>query len=623
MPQPPSRRGVFAAVLFFLAIWAFATLFFGGNIGRWNDDYYFTLRNPVDESIAAWATTTREPYLPSTGVLSAWRPLMFTAGSWLITLAWKSFWIAHAVGALLHLAHTLLLYLSLRQFGRSVHAAAATAGLFLCWAGTHESWLWPSAYGSLTAALFLQLIILCMLRYARGYEVSSGRYGQVVLMVVLTIIMLGFHEQASGALPALGLVYLAVADTAEPIKRRLWRAALATASVCILPPLYVLAVRATTQPGLGVNPETYVPLHAMWDRVVFVWRDMANTIIMRDFWYPAFALGWREWTRTNSLFIPWLVVLAVTAIAPLRHWIATPTHGPGAIRREGVRHGFVVLFGILGAAGACMPVAVIAGYPALSRVTYVIVLLLAFSVACLFDVVGRLFAKFDRAALIYRVVTGCALLGLMGFGGVMSIGAQARMKRVVAMDDLNAKQLRELVPDPAPGTVFLPLTLRPPAYTLEQIVFLHPWITPDRIGREIQIHRPAFESFRWTVCSVWEGLWSMKYFVKFAYGRDDVWSLYAARDRRPIIDADANHVRFIWPYCAPYEVPPLDAAQSNVNALIPWEKVIPITFDAQGNLKVVARVHITSDKNPSLNLYLQIPQTASHREGIEASIVLP
>jgi hypothetical protein len=270
-----------------------------------------------------------------------------------------------------------------------------------------------------------------------------------------------------------------------------------------------------------------------------------------------------------------------------------------------------------------MPVAVIANYPALSRVSYVVVLLLALPLACCFDLLGRLISRYERPALVYRVLTGIGLAALMTFGGVMSIGAQARMKRIVALDDLNGRQLKQQVPNPVPGTVFLPVSIRPPVFTIEEIVFLHPWLRPDRIAREMDIHRPYVANFQWTVRSVWEGLWSMKYFVKFVYKRDDVWSLFAPQDGRPIIDADADHVRFIWPFCVPYEAPALDITQSSVNALIPWEKVIPITFDAQGNLKVVSRILITSAKDATKNRLIQIPQTASLRDGVEAKITLP
>jgi hypothetical protein len=572
-----------------LAFWGFATLFFGGHIGPWNDDYFFNLRSPGGPELTGWAVTAREPYLPPTGQLGTWRPLLFTAITWLITLSWDHFHVAHIVGATLHLANVVTLYALLRRLGRSVHAAAAACGLVLCWAATHEAWLWPSAMGSVTSALLLQGTMLCMTGLA--LRPASSPWPRTLAMVGLTLAMLGFNEQATGSLIALPLIFLAVTGGELPRLATLRRAFGPATILWILPPLYVLLVRATAQKGLGVSAESYVPFTHLWPRTLHVFRDMGRTISMQDFWYPAFALGWREWTRTNALFLPWLVVLAAAAAWALRHWVATPSHGPSAPPRTRAAAWLVALAGLVAAAGACMPVAVIANYPALSRVTYVVVLMLALPAACLFDALGRASFISPRTARAWSLLGGLSLLALMLFGSVMSVGAQARLKRVTDLDRRNARQLVEQVPGPAADTVFLPLRPRPPAFSAREILLLHPWLTADRIPRELEIKGPDIGGFQWTVRSAWDGLWSMKYFVKFAYGRHDVWSLYAVEGKQPILDADDQAVRFIWPFGIPYDVP--DPNQpGEVQARIPWDKVIPITFDDKGNLEVVTHVRI-------------------------------
>lgn len=617
---PPPRSGrlapLAAAGCCLLVFWAFATLFFGGHIGPWNDDYFFTLRDPAGPHLTGWAVTAREPYLPPTGHLGTWRPLLFTVITWVITLAWDRFFIAHLVGALLHLANVVTLYALLRRLGRSVHAAAAACGLVLCWAATHEAWLWPSAMGSVTSALLLQGVMLCMTHLAR--DPAARRVPRTVLMVGLTLAMLGFNEQATGGLAVLPLIFLAVADKDAPLRDRLARALTPAAIVWILPPLYVLLVRATAQKGLGVSAESYVPALHLWPRCLQVFRDMGRTISMQDFWYPAFALGWRSWTHATPVFLAWSAALIGAAAWALRHWTATPSHGPGAPPRRPATAWLVTLAGLVAAAGACLPVAVIANYPALSRVTYVVVLMLALPVACLFDGMGRASFVSARVARLWSVTGGVLLSGLMLFGGVMSVGAQARLKRVVDLDERNARQLVEQVPDPASGTVFLPLRPRPPAFSANELLLLHPWLSVDGVQRALERRGPSIGGFQWAVRSAWDGLWSMKYFVKFAYGRDDVWSLYAVEGKQPILDADDAAVRFIWPFGIPYDVP--DPNQpGEVQARIPWEKVIPLTFDEAGNLQVVTRVRV---RRAGQERTIDVPQLKG-RPGAVAEIDLP
>jgi len=618
-PPPPSSRRLapwLAACCCLLVFWAFATFFHLGHIGPWNDDYFFTLRHPAGPELTGWAVTAREPYLPPTGHLGTWRPLLFTVVTWIITFAWDRFFIAHLIGALLHLANVVILYVLLRRLGRSVHAAAAACGLVLCWAATHEAWLWPSAMGSVTSALLLQGVMLCMTGLAR--HPAARPWPRTLLMVLLTLAMLGFNEQATGGLAALPLIHLAVADKATPLRARLTRALTPAAILWILPPLYVLLVRATAQKGLGVSAESYVPVLHLWPRCLQVFRDMARTISMQDFWYPAFALGWRSWTQANALFLAWLFALLGAAAWALHHWVATPSHGPGAPPRRPAAAWLVTLAGVVAAAGACLPVAVITGYPALSRVTYVVVLILALAVACLFDGMGRASFIAARVARVWSVAGGVLLLSLMLFGGVMSVGAQARLKRVVDLDELNARQLVEQMPHPAPDTVFLPLRPRPPAFSAQEILLLHPWLTAEQVPRELERRQPSIGGFQWAVRSAWDGLWSMKYFVKFAYGRDDVWSLYAAEGKQPILDADDQAVRFIWPFGIPYDV--ADPNQpGEVQARIPWEKVVPITFDDAGNLQVVSLVRI---RRGGVERTVEVPQLTG-RPGAGAVIDLP
>jgi hypothetical protein len=575
----PRRARWSAAIIFPVILWAFATLYYGGDLGRWNDDYFFNLRSPVTDTVQGWAITTREPYLPDTGKLHAWRPLLFTTVPNLNGYFWHHFWVVHALGALLHGLACLLLFSLLRVMGRSLHASAACALLFLCWAGAHEAWTWPSAFGSVSSTILLALICLACAAFARrergGWLLVFG------VMVPATALLLCFNEQASGALAALPFLVWALTPRGMPWGAYARRGLIPAAAVCALPPLYVLLVRATAQPGLGVNAESYVPLDAMFTRLLEVAENMAISIGMRDFSLPALGLGVRELLLNKTSLWVWGALLASAWAVGAWAWTATPAFGPGAPTRRESRHAFVFLFGVVGAVGACLPIAIIAGYPALSRVTYVVVFLLLIAAACVFDGLSRAFHAARPLAGPSRVLSAAALGIALIVGAVMTIGAHARLRLTTRADDRNGQELRALVPTPAPGTVFLPVGIRPDVFTLRQILLPDPTMPIDTVDRQLERAAPAFEPFRRTIRPVWEGLWSMRYFVKWVYGRDDVHSLYAAIGLEPILDINEREVRFIWPFGVPYYDPETD------NALIPVEMVIPITFDDHGRVRIV------------------------------------
>lgn len=623
------------ALAFPLVAAVFVTFFHFGGFGPWNDDYFFNTVNPASGEAMGWAVTSREPYQPATGKVGAWRPLLFTAITGLITLSWDQFWIARGVGAALHVLNCIMLYRAGRGFGMGVRPAAVAACIFLCSAACHEAWVWPSAYGSVTSAFLLQCVIAVMLSFARGFDAGKSRLWAVPLMMILVIIMLGFNEQATGALCALPFAYGAARGYIEPRRAGVTRALCATAAVCVLPPLYVLLVRATAQKGLGVDAETYVPLNHLWPRILQNTRHFGDAIVMRDFWYPAFALGWRALTSSLAVFWVWTTLLTIAAACTWKAWMFGRESGRAddgnissehnIIQLEAVRTRWwaLLLFGIVAAFGATLPVAVIANYPANSRVTYVVLLMFLYGLLPVFHYAdcwverlmkGNGYALRGSAARwagrVFTRVVGVALLVWMAAGGVMTIGTIERMRRTVAKDELNAQQLMLQVPNPAPGTVFLPVSIRPPVYTIEEIVILHPWMRPERIGRECDIRRPQVGGFHWQVRSVWEGLWSMKFFVKFAYKRNDVWCLYAAEGLRPVLDVNEKSVTFIWPFTVPYAQATPEKG-GDFDAVIPIEKIVPITFDDRGDLRVISDLDVYRDG--VLLRTVKMPQSASYR----------
>lgn len=579
VPSPPPPRAprallVVAVLLFPIALWAFTTLFFRGQIGPWNDDYFFTMRDPVTNGINGYVLTTREPYLPPTGHLNALRPWLHTVIPTILSLCWDHFWIAHLIGALGHGLAAILLYRILRGLGRSVHASAAAAIFFMIWAVHHEAWLWVSAYGTLFASLCFLTMTLCMIRFARSRERHDGAatgWPWALAIIFGAIGVLGFQEQACGAFPALMLVYWAARPEHERLAARIFRPAVPVAIACALVPAYLWLVARFAQPGIGNKPETYERPGRMFNRTMDVVKGFIENIALERFGSSAATRGWRMLLDDKPTMLTWLGTLAALALLAWWVWYRTPMQGPGSPPRRPARVWATFLFGICAFLGCCLPIAVIVGYPTNSRVTYLPFACLLISFTCLLDAVACLFhplcfvpgaisVRADQLAARYRFITGLGLAFVFIFGGVMSIGAMSKMREVVRADERNGRQLLNLIPDPKPGTVFLPVSIRPRAFNTRN---------------------PAFDE---DIRSVWERLWSMKYFVKFVYRRDDVWSLGAARGLPILVGADAEKAEYIWPFGVPYYDPKTERAP------IPWEFIIPITFDELGNVRIVTRL---------------------------------
>ena len=106
--------------------------------------------------------------------------------------------------------------------------------------------------------------------------------------------------------------------------------------------------------------------------------------------------------------------------------------------------------------------------------------------------------------------------------------------------------------------------------------------------------------------SAWERLWSMKYFIKFVYQRDDVWSLGTARDLPVLVGADLEKAEYVWPFGVPY----FDAATNR--APIPWEFIVPFTFDERRDVRIITTLIQPRKNGPPL--IIDIPQAKGQPE---------
>jgi len=89
-----------------------------------------------------------------------------------------------------------------------------------------------------------------------------------------------------------------------------------------------------------------------------------------------------------------------------------------------------------------------------------------------------------------------------------------------------------------------------------------------------------------------------------------------------VLDADLQHLRFHWTFGTPYGVP-VPGIPGAEQALVPWEKLVPITFDPEGRLRVVSTLDIVSESDPAKRLTVNIPQTRDVKNAARATLMIP
>jgi hypothetical protein len=557
-----------------MALWLFATLFLRGDLGWWNDDYYFNQRDPATGQFARLITTTRDPFLPELGHLNPWRFLHLPGTAALVTLTWNHAWVAHAVGAAIHGLCTLLLFRLLRALGVSGHVAAAASLVHLVWATHYEVVLWPSAFSiGLGSAAFLGAA-LCMVRCARTGSVWAGLGAPL-----LTVVIVGFNEQPAGAIIALPLAYLAACPGT---RGRVWRALWPAALCFIVVGAYVVNVRINGQPRAGSTPESYIAPSDAFRRVIDLARGVRDQAMLRHQFAPgAWRLALDEFSRRPFWTGLFAISLFLSLVPAWKRWMATPIAPPSQPSPTKARSLTVAAIGIAFLAGALLPILVIRGYPVNSRMFYLVSMALCVILAGISDLGASWLGRAGGSPTARRL-SGAVLACLTLAGGILYVGAQSRWRGITQSDAAQLAKLRGLVPDPAPGTVFVPVV------------------------SDFQPIATGCHSFDRALLDVWRFSWSTPYHIKQVYGRSDVYQLYWLINgpREPWRELTPGAFAFEWRIDSPYPL------RDDRAVLVPWDKVVPFVVGADGRISLITRwTTPASEAQPSLSV--DVPQTTA------------
>ena len=583
-PESFPRPLTLCAWAFPFLLWFLATFYFLGDLGWWNDDYFFCMADPATGQHASLILTARDPYLPATGHLNPWRPLHFIFTPSLVTLTWNAPWIAHLFGAAVHGLCSTLLFRLMRSLGASFHAAAACALLFMVHPLHYEVTLWPSAFATgLSNALFL-FTTLIVVRSAR-----TLRSTHMWALPVLTAVMVCLNEQAAVCIGALPLAYLAACPADEPWPRRLLRAMVPSALGTAIVVAYVLNVRYNGQAGLGTNPDSYVPLAALPARLVEMFRGMSSLLMLENFAAGATLQGLVEFFGNAGRAVIVVGATGCAALAALWIWFNTPVTrrtAPSSTTPRGGRAPIVLAFAVAWLVLACLPQAAITGYVANSRTFYLVAAAVFLGLSVLGDWIATLFHRFPVLAGPYRVVSGVVLVTLMLWGGFMMVGVQGRQHRVHHEGLEQALQLKALVPDPEPGTYFLPVAHYAPPVSTGHWFFDGTW------------------------GDAWCSSWSSPTFLKRIYRRNDIYQGFynTFHDgyslRTAITGISVDDVTMVWKGDAPYGTGP------GLEARVPLAKVVPFVIDPRGRVRILTSWFV-QPQDGGLAFTVDMPQTRS------------
>lgn len=543
------RRLIVVGASLTLCLWAFSIFHFGGQLGKWLDDYSLSVRDPATGAYSLPVWYWKVPPFASHAFF--YRPLHLT---WMYnahTLLWNQDRVLHLVNALCHLVVVLLLWRLLSRLTRDVRVPIAGALLFLVFPMNYEVVFWPSALsgGIATATLLLLLNVYC--RYVRGGE--RGRW--LIVMAGLAFLIPCWNEQPASGVAALPLLYLALRNRGESPRRR-FAGIVAPWLLCGLAcTVYILLVRGTAPDLLRGSKGSMVPPTAVPERVTQVAGEVRQRLFgpwIESIAEGGFRQGWQRVTAASSV-MPWAILLAVAFAFWWGAWVTHPGR-PDSPPRTSARPLWAMLFGLASFVLSWVPIVAVRGQNVESRMCYYPTVCLVIALAALADAIV-VHVRLPRwVAGVSRGTTGLALLVLCLACGLSLVGIQDVYRTRYAMDQAEMAQLRQLAPTPATDSVFVPLLLED---------------RPARTGVGI------FDHFAVPALGT---PWSAEAIVRQAYRRGDL-----------------TGVSFGW-WTGCSSLSECDAAGflcRGSGRWIDWRSAVPFVVDRQGHVSLVDTISTT------------------------------
>ncbi len=436
-----------AFVALALILWFGATLVLLGDTGKFSDDYIAHLISPltgeVDLARHPW---TRWPYF--------WRPLHLIHVYAVNTLSFDRPWIGHLELALVHLGVCFLLYRTLVRFGAGRTIAVCASSLFMVCPLHAEAVLWTSASCNAISCLFL----LWALRAARASAAAPPRTSHAALMFALAFVTACWYEPAAGALLAIPIA--AACGVPAGLHRRdgLRRQAILTLAALAACALYVSLLLNSAPGGARGQASSLVSPGRLPTRIADLAGEVADAVVGER--ARQIVLGALEaaqpllvtptgmiWTMLACGLVVTLCVLAVRSRGQPIVRAPVPT---SPLWR-------VAALGLCVSVGALVPIALTVSPEIDLRSLYVPLLGATITLAAACEAAAR------RVRQRWRWPVTCAsslcVAAIAILGAIACMGFQAAFRNQSRIDSEIVARLVEHVPNPAPGTVFVPLII--------------------------------------------------------------------------------------------------------------------------------------------------------------------
>jgi hypothetical protein len=562
-----------------LALWWPATLFFGGNIGWWNDDYFFCGRDPDSGSIRFLVQTAANPFTQAQP-FQVWRPLNFLFTTSLITFFWENPWVVHAIGALTHLAAGLLLWRVLTRLGLSPQACVWGVLVLLCTPIGFEAIHWASAIATAVSICLLLATIDLYIRYTKRELSGVG----VVALVVLGIAIPLVNEQPAACLAALPLLFFAIRPEDEPLARSCVRAILPLVPIAVCHGAYVLLIAKALPPTSYGSANSFASLHDLPHRFGVIWAQM-----YREFAFHTLGLG-ALFEGVRALVTHWPLTLLAAAglfvgLARGRSAWFEATESP--LRSRSLRtRAWMLAFAIATYWLMLFPLAACLFVHVRPRMTYPATAALAILLALIGGELRDAFvsrsqsrarprdeagngdssAPRHRVLTAYHAVTGILIVALAIAGVVMLIGVQSGYRARHAADLSSARALHALYPSVPPGTVFLPM-----------LVNNHP----------IQTGALRFDSY---FCSAWNWSYAYPTLIQREYQRGDI--IGAMGDPNFTLITPTSDDEYL--FGAPL-LPDIPRDPTTGKARFAWSSTITFEVGARGEITLLSPLTLERD----------------------------
>lgn len=475
--------------------------------------------------------------------VSFWRPLYRIAVPLLQTLLWKHEWANHMICSAAHGVTAMLVWLLLTRLGMTRLAAAAGGMIFALYPVHFEVFFWPATLPTSLSTSTTLLALLVAISHARG---QTGTWG-VFAVGALTFTAACWNEQPACLSAAIPFIYLGQRRSGEPLVRLLGRSLPSTLIALAALIAYVVAHRAQgiRPPAIG-HDSMIVPLDEIWKWTRFYAYWGRGRLLLHDFNRPATVEGLTCLARHP--LAAWAFGIPIALSAPA--WLIWQ-RALGDGRAVGTAAPLVlplVVTAIAMLAGPLVPV-IAFGYGPMPRLVYAPMVGIALLFAMAIDIASRHWRSEAHTGTRWRTLTAAVQVALALWFILMLVGVQSMFQKRSRQDLEEVAQLRAMIPDPVPGSVFAPVRVEPPP-SIPGAAGFGKWFTG-------------------TMHSRW---WSAQWIIRHAYRRADLdcGRCYWWEDGFEAVNARGVRVREV--------------------GFVPWEKVIPFEIDPSGKVNLVNQI---------------------------------